>query len=96
MSADNTNASDNNKDAAATQRASHSATKTQQSQTPNRYQLFNNSGAMLSVPVVNKATGETDMVFVQHGGRPKLSAGFMVDSVFASRNPALQAVMVTN
>lgn len=61
-----------------------------------RFQLFNSSGATLSVPVVNKTTGETDMVFVQHGGRPKLAPGFSVDPVFASRNPALQASKVTN
>ena len=73
----------------------------QQSAKPNgqntsRYQLFNNGGATLSVPIVNKATGETDMVFVQHGGRPKLAQGFIVDPVFASRNPALQATKLSS
>lgn len=60
-----------------------------------RVQLFNASGATLSVPVVNKATGDTDLVFVQHGGKPKLLPGYTVDPVFANRNQALQVTKVT-
>lgn len=61
-----------------------------------RVQLFNASGATLAVPVVNKATGETDVVFVQHGGKPKLLPGYTVDPVFANRNQALQVTKVTS
>jgi hypothetical protein len=50
----------------------------------------------LTVPVFNKATGESDMVFVQHGGKPKLLPGYIVDPIFASRNPALQSQKVTD
>ena len=69
-------------------------------QSPNapvvRLQLFNSGGAMLSVPIINKLTGDTDIVFVQHGGKPKLLPGYTVDSVFASRNPSLQVTKVTS
>lgn len=54
-----------------------------------RYILTNRGEHTLSVPITNMETGETDSVFVQKGGKPKLSAGFSVDPVFAARNPAL-------
>jgi hypothetical protein len=65
-------------------------------QKPVRYQLFNNGGVTLAVPIFNKATEETDTVFLQHGGKPKLLPGFTVDAIFAARNPALQITKVTS
>lgn len=61
-----------------------------------RIQLFNASGATLAVPIINKTTGDTDTVFVQHGGKPKLTVGYTVDPVFASRHPSLQVTKVNN
>jgi hypothetical protein len=75
--------------------APHASVKMAQAM-PVRVQLFNASGATLSVPIINKATGETDVVFVQHGGKPKLLAGYTVDPVFSSRNPALQVTKANN
>ena len=70
--------------------------QTASSAAPVRVQLFNSGGATFSVPIINKTSGDTDVVFVQPGGKPKLLPGYSVDAVFASRNPALRVTKVTS
>ena len=94
-SATSTGATNEAAPAAPAHAVPHAAVKMAQAM-PVRVQLFNSSGATLAVPVINKVTGDTDIVFVQHGGKPKLTAGYTVDPVFASRHPSLQVTKVNN
>ena len=54
--------------------------------------LTNKSGHTALVHIVNPSTQVRDQVFVQPGGRPKLEPGFVIDSVFAARNPHIGSI----
>lgn len=56
-----------------------------------RFVLTNRGESTLAVPVKGP-DGQSDVIFLQPGGKPKLPVGYVVDSVFLRRNPHVSPI----